>query len=224
MIDLTPIDVRKKKGDFRRSVRGYDPAAVDQFLELVADRLEELVRQAVSQEDRATRLEQLVADFKEREQALTEALVTAQEVREEVKRQAERSADLVRREAEADAEQLRHDAVRQREQEEDALRRLRARREQFMSSYRHFLEREIAELEAMRGALEAGGAEPDQDAPDAPSRTRFAAGRAGASGAAAEHAKTTESPPRPRPLRAPPGEAGESDEPEWLSSLMEDKP
>ena len=27
MIDLTPLDVRKKKGDFRKGLRGYDTTA-----------------------------------------------------------------------------------------------------------------------------------------------------------------------------------------------------
>ena len=36
MIDLTPLDVRKKKGDFTRTLRGYDTPTVDQFLDLVA--------------------------------------------------------------------------------------------------------------------------------------------------------------------------------------------
>ena len=40
MIDLTPLEVRKKKGDFRRGLRGYDPPQVDDFLDIVADRLE----------------------------------------------------------------------------------------------------------------------------------------------------------------------------------------
>jgi len=45
MIDLTPLDVRKKAGDFRRILRGYDPQEVDIFLELVAERMEVLVRE-----------------------------------------------------------------------------------------------------------------------------------------------------------------------------------
>ena len=32
MIDLTPLDVRKKRGDFRKMLRGYDPQEVDSFL------------------------------------------------------------------------------------------------------------------------------------------------------------------------------------------------
>ena len=41
MIDLTPLDVRNKRGDFKKKLGGgYDPAEVDVFLELAADRLE----------------------------------------------------------------------------------------------------------------------------------------------------------------------------------------
>ena len=45
MIDLTPLDVRNKRGDFKRLMRGYDPQEVDVFLEMTADRLEVLVRE-----------------------------------------------------------------------------------------------------------------------------------------------------------------------------------
>src|SRR5690606_17758021 len=92
MIDLTPLEVRKKKGDFKRAMRGYDTPLVDDFLDLVADRMEELVRENLSLTERTTRSEQQIAEYRERERALTEALVTAQEMREEVRRQATREA------------------------------------------------------------------------------------------------------------------------------------
>ena len=99
MIDLTPLEVRQKKGDFRRAMRGYEPALVDDFLDLVAERLEDLVRENRTMHDELVRLREQLTEFKERERALTEALVTAQEMREELRRQAEKDADLVRREA-----------------------------------------------------------------------------------------------------------------------------
>ena len=85
MIDLTPLDVRKKKGDFRRGLRGYEPQQVDDFLDVVADRLDALVREHQAFGDQVRRLEQQVAEYREREKALTEALVTAQEMREEMR-------------------------------------------------------------------------------------------------------------------------------------------
>ena len=37
MIDLTPLDVRKKKGDFRKGLRGYEMEEVDGFLARVRE-------------------------------------------------------------------------------------------------------------------------------------------------------------------------------------------
>ncbi len=154
MIDLTPLEVRKKKGDFKRSMRGYDAELVDDFLDLVADRLEELVRENLGHIERLARLEQQVKDFREREKALTDALVTAQEYREESHRQAARDADLLRREAEAAAEDILARAHTAREKEEEALRRVRARRGHLIQSFRVFLERELAELSVQEDSLE----------------------------------------------------------------------
>jgi DivIVA domain-containing protein len=168
MIDLTPLEVRKKKGDFRRVMRGYDPALVDDFLDLVADRLEELVRTNLTLQARVARQDEQVTDYRDRERALTEALVSAQEMREEVRKQAVREAELSTRSAQQHAEQLRakvEEEVRQlrssakqeaaqvlssiqqdRQREEETVRQLRARQHEFLSSYRAFLEQELSEL------------------------------------------------------------------------------
>src|SRR5688500_3400046 len=153
MIDLTPLEVRKKKGDFRRGMRGYDPQSVDDFLDLVADRLEQVVREHAAMRDRLARVEDQVNDYRERERALTEALVSAQEMREQMRQQLEREAQLKRREAEADAESIRSEAAQTREREEEGIRILRARQTQFVQSYRAFLERELAELAVMMESL-----------------------------------------------------------------------
>lgn len=149
MIDLTPIDIRKKKGDFPRGLRGYNPADVDLFLDLVADRLEEVVGEMRHLEERAFQLEEQIRYFRDREKALTDALVSAQSLREEMRRQATTDADLLRREAEGEAERIRTSALRAVEREEDVLRRLRARRAQVLDTFRAFLERELTEVVAM---------------------------------------------------------------------------
>ena len=70
MIDLTPLDVRNKRGDFKKLLRGYDPQEVDVFLELVAERLEELVRDNVHLRDRVGSLQQMVDSQSGREDAV----------------------------------------------------------------------------------------------------------------------------------------------------------
>jgi len=164
MIDLTPLEVRKKKGDFRRTMRGYEVPAVDDFLDLVADRMEQLVRDNSTLSERAVRLEEQVRETRDRERALTEALVTAQEMREEMRQQTQREAELVYREAEAEAARMLEEAARAVEREQDGLRRLRARQRQVLASYRALLERELTELSVAVASLEQADGDGEAEA------------------------------------------------------------
>ena len=77
MIDLTPLDVRKKRGDFGKALRGYDPQEVDSFLELVAERMEVLVKENLRFREEIAQLGQKVVAQEGREKAVQDALVTA---------------------------------------------------------------------------------------------------------------------------------------------------
>ena len=63
MIDLTPLDVRNKRGDFTKIMRGYQPDAVDHFLELVAERLEALIRENLKLRERTMSLQDQVSQL-----------------------------------------------------------------------------------------------------------------------------------------------------------------
>jgi cell division initiation protein len=150
MIDLTPLEVRKKKSDFRRVIRGYDPGLVDDFLDLVADRLDELVRENTALNERTSRQEQQVSDFRDREQALTDALVTAQEMREEIRRQTGLEAELARKSAEQEAAQLRatstQEATLLRSTAEQEVARLRAAAAEEVAQLRARVQAEVTQL------------------------------------------------------------------------------
>ena len=168
MIDLTPLDVRSKRGDFRKTMRGYDTQEVDVFLELVAERLEALVRENLQLRERVESLDRQVSSQTGREQAVHEALVTAQELRASMQSQAEREARLVvqeaeaearRRVAESDAEarQRLREAERKLAQAQDALEELERRRLRFLKAFRQLLQREldVADMEEERPPLDA---------------------------------------------------------------------
>lgn len=166
MIDLTPLDVRKKRGDFRKVVRGYDPAAVDDFLETVAGRMEELVREQNAMAARVDSMTDAIAAYRDRERAMNEALVSAQQLREDVREQAAREADLVLREARAEAERIVGEARRQATAAADALRRIQGQRVRFLRIFRTLVERQLQEIEMEedrsgtlgRGDADEGGA------------------------------------------------------------------
>jgi cell division initiation protein len=103
MIDLTPLDVRKKRGDFRKAMRGYEPAEVDTFMDIVAERLEELVKEVMMLRERTALLQAQVDAQGGREKAVQDALVTAQSLRDQISDQSRREAEIARREAEIEA-------------------------------------------------------------------------------------------------------------------------
>lgn len=156
MIDLTPLDVRKKRGDFGRGLRGYDPGEVDTFLDLVAERLEELVKENLRLRERAERLSEQVEAQDSRERAVQEALVTAQQIREDVREQARREGDLIRREAEGEARRIIREAEQRVVERRQALEEMERRRLRFLKSFRGLLERELdgVEVEEAREPLE----------------------------------------------------------------------
>ncbi|MEJ2217259.1 MAG: DivIVA domain-containing protein [Gemmatimonadota bacterium] len=168
MIDLTPLEVRQKKGDFRRAFRGYDGELVNDFLDLVADRMEELVKANMAFRDQVGELEEELAEFREKERMLVDALMAAERLRDEMREAAEKEAQLMMREAELNAETHRTQAAQALVKEEALIRTVQARRVQVVREFRSFLEREMAELAVAEERLtnqeaqrHAGGAAPD---------------------------------------------------------------
>jgi cell division initiation protein len=143
MIDITPLDVRKKRGDFRKSMRGYEVQEVDAFLELVADRMEELVKEVLTLRERSMMLQAQVDAQGGREKAVQDALVTAQSLRDQINEQARREAEMSRREAEVEARRMLADAERSVEERLGALGELERKRERFLKAMRRLLEREL---------------------------------------------------------------------------------
>ena len=158
MIDLTPLDVRKKRGDFAKALRGYEAQEVDVFLELVAERMEALVKENLQLRERSERLGEQVKGQEGREQAVQEALVTAQELRQGVQEQAEREAALLEREARGRIEKMMQEADALLNERRAALEELERHRTRFLKAFRTLLEREMdsVEVESARTPLEEG--------------------------------------------------------------------
>ncbi len=156
MIDLTPLDVRNKRGDFKKNLRGYDPQEVDVFLELVAERLEALVRENMRLQERSQALDRQVSSQSGRERAVQEALVTAQELRSDIRAQAQREAELILDEARAAARHTAADAERKVQALTDSIAELEKRRLRFLKAFRQLLEREldVVEVEEEHAPLE----------------------------------------------------------------------
>jgi DivIVA domain-containing protein len=150
---LTPLDVRRY--EFGRVLRGYDPERVDQFREQVADELERLTKVNLELEQKARTFHDQLKSFRERDKALNEALVSAQQLRADMRDQAERESQLVMREAQSQVELLLASAQADIRRAEDELAALDRTRRNYLTQLRVFVERQLAEISAAEAATPA---------------------------------------------------------------------
>ena len=101
---ITPLDIQQMV--FKVSFRGYDKEEVNRFLEEMAQTVESLNRDNAVQREKIIFLEQQLAELKRTEATLSSTLLSAQSLAEDVKRNAQREADLVVKEAELKAGEL----------------------------------------------------------------------------------------------------------------------
>jgi len=101
---ITPLDIQQMV--FKVSFRGYDKEEVNRFLEELAQTVELLNRDHAVQQEKIIYLEQQLAELKRTEATLSNTLLSAQSLAEDVKRNAQREADLVIKEAEVKAGEL----------------------------------------------------------------------------------------------------------------------
>jgi DivIVA domain-containing protein len=143
---LTPLDVRRY--DFGKAMRGYDPKRVEQFREQVADELERLTRHTVELDSKAKGFHEQLRAFRERDKALNEALVSAQQLREEIRESSEREAALILREARAAGEEQAEAARAEVRRLESHLLELDRTRRAYLTQLRQMAERQLAEIAA----------------------------------------------------------------------------
>jgi DivIVA domain-containing protein len=168
---LTPLDIRRY--DFgSKAFRGYDAQKVEDFRNQVADELERLTKLNQDLDAKARGFHEQLRAFRERDKALNDALISAQQLGSQMRESAEKEAQLILREARADGEKIveaAHGEIRRLEGQLAALDRSRVT---YIAQLRAVIERQLAELGAL-GAPPSVPAAPaaevhrgeDEDAP-----------------------------------------------------------
>ena len=146
---LTPHDIRKQ--EFRKSLRGYETEGVEDFRVRVADALERANRDRQVLEERASLLTEQLRVFREREKAMNEALVAAQQLRQDTRAAAEREGQVIVREARAEAKRLLDEAKNEESAVQTRMAATERQFQQYVGGFRALLERQLAELRALDG-------------------------------------------------------------------------
>jgi len=104
MVNLTPLDIQQQR--FKTRFRGFDIQEVDLFLDQMADAFESLLKQNENLKVESRRLHLEIQGYKNREDAFKRALLNSQRVIEQMKENAQKSAELIVAEAEVKAEKI----------------------------------------------------------------------------------------------------------------------
>lgn len=164
---LTPLDVRRY--EFGKALRGYDPERVDQFREQVAEELERLSRLNQDLDAKARGFHEQLRAFRERDKAINEALVSAQQLRGDIREQAEKEGQLIIREARAEGERLVEEARAEIRRMEDQLQALDRQRRAYLAQMRTMIERQLSEITAAEQSAAATMPDTNRDSAGSPS-------------------------------------------------------
>lgn len=145
---LTPHDIRAQ--EFQAAMRGYNKVQVDEFKLRVSEEVERLLRERLQWEERLKNMQEQLRAFRDRERAMNEALVVAQQLRTDAKVQAEREAETIIREAKGQAmlvvSAAQQDEQGVRERYDSAQRQFAA----YIANFRALLERQLAEIDGLQ--------------------------------------------------------------------------
>jgi cell division initiation protein len=101
---ITPLDIQQQQ--FKIRFRGFDAQEVDLFLEQIADAFESLLKENEKLQEEIRRLGNESQGYKTREETFKRALLNSQRVLEQMKDNAQKSAELIIAEAEVKAEKI----------------------------------------------------------------------------------------------------------------------
>ena len=100
-MEISPLDIRNQI--FKKKMKGYDPEEVKQFLDTVADRMEQMLKAKEGLEKDVAVLRERTEAYAQMEQTLRDTLLTAQKIGTDARANAEASAHNIIKEAEVEA-------------------------------------------------------------------------------------------------------------------------
>jgi cell division initiation protein len=136
---LTARDIESKY--FSRAMRGYAISEVDEFLDRVAEDIQEYSLRCAELERRIDRLEEQIREYENLKETLQGTLLMAQKSAEAKEEAASRQAETLLNEARLKAEQIGLEASAAKDRERRDLQRLRQMKQEFKAEFRALLSR-----------------------------------------------------------------------------------
>jgi cell division initiation protein len=170
-MNVTPADIRNQ--EFKRSFRGYDPADVTAFLEMVANDVEELLKVQQDQADTILELETSLKDYKAMETAIHQTLMQAQETSGRSIENARKEAQLLLQESELKAAQLLDKARSDLTRTKENITIMKAKKDAILSRLKMLLHSELELMKALGVDEELEGGAAQEKPPVSPEQSEI---------------------------------------------------
>lgn len=144
---LTPIEIKNQ--EFKKSMRGYDVVEVDTFIELIADKYQELLEENERLVKQNLVLDTELNNIKDVERTLKTTLKNVQENSQISKENSAKEAGLIKKEAELAAAQLLEKTRLMVHKMREEVVNLQNQKHSFISRLRHLLSSQMELLEVL---------------------------------------------------------------------------
>lgn len=162
---ITPLDIQNK--EFKKSVRGYNEAQVDAFLDQIMVDYEQLYKENLEMKEQQERDTKQVEKYQQMEETLKETLVVAQSTADELRSNALKKADLTVEEAELRAKEIiagaRSELDRIKAQQDEMLQQLQIFKTRFRTLLQAQLENMVIDTEDLAYELKHAHRNPESE-------------------------------------------------------------
>jgi len=146
---ITPLDIQQQR--FRVRVRGFDMVEVDNFLDVMANEFEELLRENKRLEEEERQKTEKIQEMERAERELRDAFISTQRFYEEMKNNGRKEGDLIIEEAKATARKILETGQAEAMQVETEIAPLKRQRAEFEATLKGILEMHLKLVDAHPG-------------------------------------------------------------------------
>jgi cell division initiation protein len=145
-LKITPIDLRKQ--EFKKALKGYERHEVNAFLEMVANELEEFLREHAALTERIRDLDGKIGDYRQMERTLQETILNAQKTVDDLKKNAEKEAEVLLKNARVEAEGILSAAKNEIVRLKGEISTLKSEKEVFLAQFEGLVQAQKRVLDA----------------------------------------------------------------------------
>ncbi len=154
-MNITPLDIQQKQ--FHLGFRGYERVEVDNFLDLVREEMEALLREVTELREFRQSYDARMKELREQEETVKNTMILTQRLAEDLKENARREAALIVKDAEVRGRETTEGAQKERAKLEAELQELRRRKYHFLQDVKKVVQMHLEMLNFEEGAHEIKG-------------------------------------------------------------------